>query len=205
LELVKFHIQEFPPKLGIIDPGTGKLKTTGDNLLEAKTGMQGQLGNWDVKVEKFIENALKDSAGYDTTSMRGSAPAVLLTARNLQTREIKTGWVTAGSFMIETELLVLSENQAIAMTIPQPKKFSSDIKAYHDNSKIDKMDIEVNKPGNLNGWTLYQSGYNEEMGKWSTTSILQLIKDPWLPVVYIGIFMILAGSLYLVWTGRSKF
>jgi hypothetical protein len=42
------------------------------------------------------------------------------------------------------------------------------------------------------------------MGKWSTESYVELVKDPWLPAVYVGIFMIMAGALYLFWMGRKR-
>jgi len=62
----------------------------------------------------------------------------------------------------------------------------------------------VNKPIEAFGYKIYQVGYDEKMGKWSRMSAIQLIRDPWLPAVYTGIFMILAGSVYLALTGRSK-
>jgi len=61
----------------------------------------------------------------------------------------------------------------------------------------------VNNPYKFKGWTIYQSGYDEQMGKWSEISIIRLVRDPWLPVVYTGIFMLLAGALLMLWTGRS--
>jgi hypothetical protein len=35
------------------------------------------------------------------------------------------------------------------------------------------------------------------MGKWSRTSTFELVRDPWLPVVYTGITMMLLGAVYL--------
>ncbi len=81
--------------------------------------------------------------------------------------------------------------------------------------KLDKetqlLEIKEGKQGSLGDWKItidglkiYQTGYDESKGKWSKINIIELVKDPWLPVVYIGIFMILAGSLYLAWMGRSQ-
>ena len=33
------------------------------------------------------------------------------------------------------------------------------------------------------------------MGRWSETSTFELVKDPWLPAVYLGIFLLLAGAV----------
>ena len=33
------------------------------------------------------------------------------------------------------------------------------------------------------------------MGRWSETSTFELVKDPWLPAVYVGIYMLLVGAI----------
>ena len=90
------------------------------------------------------------------------------------------------------------------MTQLRPKKYSSDIRIYHSMDDYEDFYIEVNKPVSIDGWKIYQTGYDERMGRWSETSIIELVRDPWLPVVYIGIFMILFGTLYLVWMGKGR-
>ena len=42
------------------------------------------------------------------------------------------------------------------------------------------------------------------MGKWSNLSVFELVKDPWLPVVYIGIFMLLFGAVGMFLTASRK-
>lgn len=42
------------------------------------------------------------------------------------------------------------------------------------------------------------------MGKWSNLSVFELVKDPWLPVVYIGIFMLLLGAVGMFLTASRK-
>jgi cytochrome c biogenesis protein ResB len=54
----------------------------------------------------------------------------------------------------------------------------------------------VNKPLNFMGWKIYQLSYSEAMGGIGI-SILELVRDPWLPYVYTGIFMMLAGAVWL--------
>ena len=44
---------------------------------------------------------------------------------------------------------------------------------------------------------MYQLSYDETKGKWSTVSVFELVRDPWLPVVYAGILMLLLGSVCL--------
>ena len=47
--------------------------------------------------------------------------------------------------------------------------------------------IQVNHPITVNGWKIYQTSYDEKLGRWSETSIVELVLDPWLPMVYAGI------------------
>ena len=58
--------------------------------------------------------------------------------------------------------------------------------------------VEVNKPVEIDGWKIYQYGYDTQMGAMSQISILELISDPWLPLVYTGIYMMLAGALLMM-------
>jgi cytochrome c biogenesis protein ResB len=63
--------------------------------------------------------------------------------------------------------------------------------------------VEVNKPYKARGWNFYQLGYEEKMGPASQLSIIEAVYDPWLPLVYTGIFLMIAGALYLFWLGRG--
>jgi hypothetical protein len=42
------------------------------------------------------------------------------------------------------------------------------------------------------------------MGAQSQISILELVSDPWLPLVYAGIYMMLAGAVCMFVTGRPR-
>lgn len=64
--------------------------------------------------------------------------------------------------------------------------------------------IEVNKPVEWEGWKIYQASYDEHQGKWSDISILELVRDPWLPVVYIGIGLMMQGAVCLFVSARSS-
>ena len=53
------------------------------------------------------------------------------------------------------------------------------------------------------GWKLYQVSYDVRKGKWSEYTIIEAVKDPWLPLIYIGFYMLLAGALLLIWQGAN--
>lgn len=69
------------------------------------------------------------------------------------------------------------------------------VTVYTKDGKAINAEIEVNHPLSINGWKVYQLSYDEQMGKWSTLSVLELVRDPWLPVVYLGILLLAIGAV----------
>jgi hypothetical protein len=85
-----------------------------------------------------------------------------------------------------------------------PKRFASDIQILTQTGKNIQTTVEVNKPAEVDGWKIYQYGYDTQMGAMSQTSILELVSDPWLPLVYTGIYMMLAGAVCMFVFGNRK-
>ena len=86
-----------------------------------------------------------------------------------------------------------------------PRRFASDIQILTQTGKNIQTTVEVNKPVEVDGWKIYQYGYDTQMGAMSQTSILELVSDPWLPLVYTGIYMMLAGAVCMfLFGGRKK-
>ena len=79
-----------------------------------------------------------------------------------------------------------------------PKRYASDITVYTEDGKTMQGTVEVNKPLKVNGWKIYQYGYDVRYGSESPYSVFQLVRDPWILWVYIGIFMMIAGALCLM-------
>ena len=83
-----------------------------------------------------------------------------------------------------------------------PRRFASDIQILTKTGKNIQTTVEVNKPVEVDGWKIYQYGYDTQMGAMSQTSILELVSDPWLPLVYTGIYMMLAGAVCMFLKGK---
>lgn len=79
-----------------------------------------------------------------------------------------------------------------------PRRFSSDVTVYTENGKAVQGTVEVNKPLKVNGWKIYQYGYEVQRGTESPYSVFKLVRDPWILWVYIGIFMMIAGAACLM-------
>lgn len=79
-----------------------------------------------------------------------------------------------------------------------PKQFTSSITAG-----CEKMEVSVNNPGSHKGYTIYQDSYDWEYGRYT---ILQIVRDPWLPFVYLGMALLAIGSVMLLFgKWRAKF
>ena len=84
-----------------------------------------------------------------------------------------------------------------------PKRFASNIHILTKSDKDIQTTVEVNKPVEVDGWKIYQYGYDTQMGAMSEYSILELVSDPWLPLVYTGIYMMLGGAVCLFAFGKK--
>ena len=79
-----------------------------------------------------------------------------------------------------------------------PKRFASDVSITTKDGRTISGTVEVNKPLSVDGWKIYQYDYDARRGPESQYSIFMLVRDPWLPGVYLGIFLMLAGALCLM-------
>jgi len=203
--LLDFNIEEYAPQVGLMNNANYTLQLEkGGKLAKVEEGKTGQLENYSLQFKKYIDKARKYGDDYDTTSIAGGSHAVYIVATDDLSGLTVEGWVSDGSFNVPASYLPLSNELSIAMTQVRPKEYSSNIRIYNSMDEYEDFYIEVNEPVNIGGWKVYQTGYDEQMGRWSEKSIIELVRDPWLPVVYLGIFMILFGTLYLLWMGKGR-
>ena len=83
-----------------------------------------------------------------------------------------------------------------------PKRYASDVQILTKTGKTIQATVEVNKPVEVEGWKIYQYGYDTQMGAKSQVSVMELVSDPWLPLVYTGIYMLLGGALCMFMKNR---
>ncbi len=85
-----------------------------------------------------------------------------------------------------------------------PKRFASEVQILTKTGQNIQATVDVNKPVEVEGWKIYQYGYDTAMGRMSNISILELVSDPWLPTVYTGIYMMLAGAVCMFVIGVKR-
>lgn len=205
VKLIDFDIEEYNPKLTIIDNATGQIiHDDGKNILQVEENINAMILDWEIQVKEFHTMSGKNGENYHPVNDIGACPSILVKAINKETNEEAEGWVTCGSFRMQSEALKLNDDHSLVMMIPEAKRYSSKVQLYTKSGKNEETIIEVNKPYEIDGWKLYQVSYDSDMGRWSTASVIELIRDSWLPGVYLGIFMLIAGAVYMFWTGNRK-
>jgi hypothetical protein len=245
IQLDKFTIDEYPPKLMLIDKmGLPLPKGKPENILLDKNVKSGQLLDYKIEVLKRIDNAMpvmlskmvgkmpggmmsnirmdslgqaRNKDGYIASDATGTACALYVKVTigvnangSSDSGLIKgqqhtvTGWITCGSYLFPYQSLKLIDGSRLVMPNREPRRFASLVDIYTQDGKNIHTEIEVNKPFTINGWKIYQLSYNEQMGKWSNLSVFELVTDPWMPVVYVGIFMLLFGAVGMFLTASRK-
>lgn len=203
--LEDFVMEEFAPKLALINSKGELLTQKGRNLYLVKEGLQVALEkDYEVEVVQYLPDAVLFNDVYKPVNQEGATSAVFVKVTNKKTGLKKTGWLASGTFLYDQQSLPLDNHHYLVLTRPEPKKFSSKIKIFTVDKKEYSTVLEVNKPFEVMGWRLYQLSYNERFGKYSSTSTIELVKDPWLPLVYLGVFMMIGGSVYLFFIGNVK-
>lgn len=206
LELKKFRMDIYPNKLFLIDEkGETVPKAKPDGFMLEKAGAKHSFEDWEVTLIEYIENAvIVEENRYGKNPMWGATNAAKVRIKNKKTKEQKEEWISCGNFMFPPKVIKLSEKRTLVMAPPEAKKYQSDVLVYQkDNNKIEEGEILVNQPLKVNGWKIYQVSYNENLGRWSDISVLELVLDPWLPLVYIGIFILMLGTVSFLFQNRK--
>lgn len=202
IELKSFRIETYPPKLMVIDNVTGKALPEAQPVhCVAEANASAALLDWDVRVSHVLPMAAcvmsADTVNFVEFHSEGATTAVYVEAENRKNGTRRKGWVSCGNYRFPYVTLALDTAESVVMPDPEPRRFVSEVQIYTEDKQTYQAVIEVNKPFNLNGWKIYQLSYDERMGAWSRTSVFELVRDPWLPIVYGGIAMMLAGAFCL--------
>jgi hypothetical protein len=198
-----FKLENYTPKLTIIDNKTSMLSMkSGKNTIEAKQNASLKIENWVVTVLKSYNSAraLKNNiVPFDTI---GTAPAAFVRAENTLTKQTKQGWVSCGNYLIGNLSIALDNSHSLIMLLPTTKEMVLGIEIKKKNTHSEGT-IAVNSPQTVDGWKMYIVNYYEEKGKYSDSTIIELIKDSWQPLVYVGLGMMVLGSFFVFWRGKK--
>jgi hypothetical protein len=202
IKLLDFDVVQYDPKLAIVSIETNKyIMGKAKSLPFVSKGLNANIADWHIQVQEYIPQATTNKNGNIVIS---DTIGNLVIASKTNSNDTIKGWIASGSFNMNPIYLQLNAQEVLILTPPEPKKYSSEIVVYTNDTKADTVTLEVNSPYSVSGWDIYQSAYDDTKGKWSTLSVIEAVSDPWLPIVYFGIALLIGGSLYLFWIGKNK-
>lgn len=200
LKLKDFDIEEYNSKLGIIDNTTGEIiKVKGKPYVQdVLVDKFFDLYNYKIKINKYYKYSVFNGERFNPIITPGSVSSALVQINNTKK------WISCSGLNTLPKSFKIDNYHSLVLLQPCPKRFYSKVTVYEKDGIIRDEIIEVNKPITVKGWRIYQSSYDKTHGKWSKTSIVELVKDPWLNITYIGCVLIILGAFDMIWRGRRN-
>ncbi len=199
-EMKEFDISYHLPVMDIKDK-EGEIVYTAE--LDTAGGIQKlNYDDYVITVEDLIPEAVKSGKAYKPAKHPAATVAAKIRISKEDAHVSDKEWIAAGNRLFppqEYESGMIN----ISLRPRQPKLYETTARLFTKQGENKLVQIKVNDPIEVNGWKIYQSGYDTNMGRWSGISIMQIVKDPWLPVLYTGIFMLIVGALGLFILGKS--
>jgi hypothetical protein len=198
--LQNFSLEEYPPQLLLYDPHNDKLLVERSQaIIQVKKGVTASWKGVEVEVLDYIAYGLPGKNGLPEPADR-TAGIPFAKVRITSGGTPREAWLSTGSPMLKPNAAELGGLLLIMMP-GSPKSFRSAVTIADESGQKITTTLAVNQPVDFNGWKLYQMGYDEKAGRWSQLSLIEVIRDPWLPAVYLGLFMIMAGNILFFWNG----
>lgn len=196
--LQKFEIDKFPPKLAAMEMNGGKHKLYTDEGWVAQDRRFRAMG-LTVEVTKYLPSAFPGDNGGWVPSEHHGLPAAYLRVTDPQ-GGVTEQWVTPGieSLGIPPNTATIADRYLVGLLEPQPKAYRSHLTIAEPGHATREVELEVNHPARIGSWILYQSSYDVNMMT-GRTSIIQAVRDPSLPVVYLGLACMLLGAFVALW------
>ena len=210
IQLDTFMIEEYPPKLMLVDLESGKALPENKpvSYLYEGEGKSAKLMEYNIDILSYLPNAaiMRDSLNSFAVPYHseGNTHALKVRVSNEEMDNPVVGWVSNGSYMFPHSVVYINKEVGVVMPMQEVRRYTSHVQVFTEDGKSKTAVIEVNKPLRIASWIIYQLSYDESKGKYSETSVFELVRDPWLPIVYAGIIMLLIGSFYLFIVGPKK-
>lgn len=212
--LEAFTLEEYAPRMALV-PSDGKAVAKWQSP-GITNGLTARLGPYVVTVLEVLTKAAPVGDRWLAMEDAGTSPACRVrlsrvdggpvhppTGSNGPLKE-STGWLATGSFKFQPEVMPLPGGFFLALATPEPKRFATDFSWWTKAGGRGRSTTELNLPAAIEGWKIYQVDFDQKMGRRSETSVLEIVRDPWLPVVHLGMFLLLFGALGLLFTAPGR-
>ena len=198
LQLSRFVVEYYPPKLALVNQEGDLYEVKGDELAPVEGNKTIQLGAYTVHVHQFYEDAfMMGDTIINHENLPGTSVAALVSVDG------RSGlhWISPGSYMFEGTWMKLHPDTLLVLADPAASYYGSEVLLYTKSGIAgEERIIAVNAPLKAEGWDIYQHSYDSFKGKDSPYSVFMVVRDPWLPIVYAGIIMMMAGAAWLIFT-----
>ncbi len=201
LEMKDFILEQHPPLLEILSEDNASL-----NLVEIKTDAAQQTVKYEdlsLVIDTYLGEATDAVPGYKNHFSPDAVSAIRFHVFKNDIPVVSNIWIDSGNAFLPPTTYT-SGGYTIRLNKPMPKQYTTKARLYKKGEEPENINISVNHPAEINGWKLYQQSYNTQMGKYTAISVLNLTNDPWLPVMYFGFFLLMAGMATLFFKGKPK-
>ena len=192
ISLQEFKVDTYPPTLALFeDDGTRDGKVYYSDAWIEK-GLVEELGGVRVEVLEYYP-----SGSY------GDAPLAHVRATPPDGTLDSKGRISCGSVRHPRIMMEIGPSLVLLMTGPRPRNFTATVREERNSMFVDHS-IEVNRPAAIGDWTLYLQGYDERMGSATEWATFSLVRDPMLPIIYVGFGLIILGTFWMLWVPLRK-
>ncbi|MDD2345272.1 MAG: hypothetical protein PHY85_03915 [Bacteroidales bacterium] len=198
IKLEKFVAEYHPPKMAILNNKGEAYKIKGDQFGEVTENKKLQIGGYNIVIDRYYHDAFFISDSVINRPNTAGTTVAAYTSVYKNNAKIAEDWLSPGNYMFPGKYIFLHPDSILVLLDPEPSYYGSEILLYTESGIEDKAEtISVNKPLSAEGWMVYQHSFDNEYGKDSPYSIFSVVRDPWLPYVYTGIFLMMVGACWL--------
>lgn len=202
IELLDFNVEFLTPSLILFDKEKENPIHDVKPLYITKETKNGNIGDLQIEITQFMEESMPFDSGFKQYMGPGAVTSAhIIVKKNDQYIQ---GWVSTSSKYLRNYAIELPDKQVLILKHGEAKNYVSYLKTYTKSGIIRTDSLFVNSPITINGYKIYQVSYDKDLGKYSDISVIELIKDPWLPYVYAGITMLIVGALIMFYLGTYQ-
>lgn len=179
-----------------------------ESYMYENVGGTAMLDGYSLEVVDYIDKAaiFRDSVFVNVVPMptEGATHAIKIKVSHPTLQQPVEGWMSNGSYIYPYEVLYIDSTRSVAMPVQEVKRYTSSVTIYQKNGTQKSVDIEVNHPAKVHNAMIYQYSYDESKDKYADVSVFEIVIDPWLSVVMTGIYMLIAGALFMFIVGPKR-
>ncbi len=199
IKLDSFRIDYFTPQLLIYNPHTKQIYNEGGVDYTVEAGKKITYQNYTFTIEETLSNAYQEGNKFIPKDTSNTEFAALVNINN-----DASVWVSSGNYLKPSTSVMINDEIAISLSLPEDKKYISYIDLSSKKcGNLKNVKLLVNKPIKYCGYDIYQQSYQKNPDSNFDISILELVHDPWLPVIYFGLIMLFVGAVLMFWLGKK--